>query len=82
MKFYKVLQGNFTASGCGDYFEQGKFDNLEDARKFMESIYNDTRGYRRYPHGYLETLIEEYDDQYEDDDYYFPEWIEGKRYYY
>ena len=81
MKIYRVLQGNFTASGCGDYFEQGRFYNLETAKMCMDSIYDDTKGYSRYPYGYLETVIEEYDDQYEDD-YYCPEWIESKRYYY
>ena len=55
---YCVWQGNFTESGEGDYWDEGEFDTLEEAKKRMYEIYNDMNGISKLPNGYLETLIE------------------------
>lgn len=66
MKRYEVLQGNMTASGHGDLNKVKSFDTLKEACEFMRKIHNDTRGYTRYPNGYLETNIAIVDEDDED----------------
>ena len=57
-KRYCVIQGNFTKSGTGDYWDVGEFDTLGEARRCMYEIYDNMDGISKEPNGYLETLIE------------------------
>ena len=54
---YTVLQGNMTKNGHGDLNKVKSFDVLKEAREFAKRINHDLKGYSKYPHGYLETLI-------------------------
>lgn len=60
---YKVMQGNFTASGCGDYWEVLEFEELDQALKCFQDVKEDVRGINKHPHGYLETLIVDDNDE-------------------
>lgn len=66
MKRYEVLQGNMTKNGHGDLNKVKSFDTFEETCGFMRIIYNDTRGYTKYPNGYLETDIAIVDEDDED----------------
>lgn len=86
IKKYYVLQGNFTKSGTGDYWNEGEFDTLEEAQKRMYEIYDNMDGISKQPNGYLETLIirekteiDEDKELDEDDEY---EIVDGMVYYY
>ena len=78
MKKYAVEQGNMNSMGIGDTFRVGTFDTLSNAQKCMRAIYNDTKGYTKYPNGFIETFIIEIDTDNED---YF-DIVESMRHYY
>lgn len=54
---YVVMQGNFRASGNGDYWKVEEFKTLKEAKKCMKCVCDDTHGISKYPNGYLETVI-------------------------
>ena len=51
------MRGNMTAGGCGDYWEVGSFEEINQALDCFNGIKEDLRGITKHPHGYLETLI-------------------------
>ena len=67
---YVVMQGNFTESGTGNFWEVGSFDTLEEARECFDNVKFDINGISKYYKGYLETTIEWYDS---DNDLYIYE---------
>ena len=62
MEKYVVLQGNMTSQGTGDYWTVDAFDNFEEAFKCMQDVSEDIKGITKHPHGYLETIIFDIDD--------------------
>lgn len=54
---FKVLQGNMTSQGTGDYWEVDSFEDFNQALDCFNDVKEDMRGITRHPHGYLETLI-------------------------
>lgn len=68
MKIYTVEQGCITKSGCGDYHEVLKTDNLKEALQKFNEVKHDKRGWVNTQHCYLETMILKYDNEedYED----------------
>lgn len=50
------MQGAVNSLGHGDYFEQGRFNTLVEAKKFFNKVKHDTRGYDK--NKILDTLIE------------------------
>lgn len=54
---FRVMQGNMTAGGCGDYWEVGSFEDFNQACDCFNDVKEDLRGITKHPHGYLETLI-------------------------
>lgn len=70
---YLVLQGNMNSCGDGQMNVIGWFENFEGAFKFMRLMHNDTRGYNRYPNGYLLTQIVDNEEDPLSDDYILSE---------
>ena len=79
-KKYCVIQGNFTKSGAGDYWDEGEFNTLEEAQERMNEIYDDMNGISKLPNGFLETLIEL--EIFEGDSIVDYHVVDGLRYYY
>ena len=55
---YLVVKGSLNSMGGGSYWEEGRFTNLKEARKFFNKIKRDTKGISNSHYGYVETLIQ------------------------
>lgn len=81
-KIYKLMQGNFTASGCGDAWEVESFNTLKEARAEMKRISKDTKGIAKHPGGFVNTFIDLYVDGVELEEPALVETVDGVKYYY
>ena len=72
-KRYLVLQGNMNSQGDGQMDVIGWFDDSVEAYNFMVEIYDDVKGYNKYPNGYLLTQVVDNEKDSLSDDYIIDE---------
>ena len=76
-KIYVVMQGVMSETGNGDYWEDGRYTTLDEAKEEFECIKEDLGGVELKRRGYLHTVIEVHVWNEEEGDYEYEDAIEG-----
>lgn len=81
-KKYLVWQGNISENGGGDYNFEGVFGTFEKAKEHFERIKENTEGYSKKPHGFIETYIEKIDNDEDEEEEYYINVVDSYKFYY